>query len=147
MLVPRLITAEETYPVRHAVLRKGKPLASCIFESDNAATTFHIGGYVEETLVAVVSFFEAGHDEHHFENAIQLRGMAVLEAYHGRGYGQELVTYGEQLVQEKNKALIWMNARASALGFYTKLHYQIIGTVFDIPEIGPHYVLFKKVSL
>tara|TARA_R110000796_G_scaffold41772_4_gene103425 strand:+ start:1863 stop:2321 length:459 start_codon:yes stop_codon:yes gene_type:complete len=144
-LVPRLISAKETYPVRHVVLRKGRPISSCAFEGDELASTFHIGGFVDEKLVAVASFFEADQTQYNFLNAIQLRGMAVLETYHGAGYGQQLLTYGEQLVHNKNKPILWMNARKSALGFYTKLHYQTIGTVFEIPLVGEHYVLFKNI--
>jgi len=144
ILVPRLITAQETYPVRHAVLRPGKPISSCVFDGDEFATTFHIGGYVKDTLVAVASFFEVDHSKYEFNNALQLRGMAVLEAYHGCGYGQQLLAYGEGLAQQKNKSILWMNARVSALGFYTKLQYTQIGSVFEIPQVGAHYVLFKK---
>ena len=144
-LVPRLITAQQTYPVRHAVLRKGKPISSCIFEGDELTSTFHIGGFVNDELVAVASFFEADQEQHNFYNAIQLRGMAVLETHHGSGYGQQLLVFGEQLVRKKNKPILWMNARKSALGFYAKLAYKTIGTVFEIPLIGEHYVLFKNI--
>tara|TARA_R110002033_G_scaffold141375_4_gene179966 strand:- start:33071 stop:33529 length:459 start_codon:yes stop_codon:yes gene_type:complete len=143
-LVLRQITAQETYRVRHAVLRKGKPIESCVFEGDDLATTFHIGGFVSDKLVAVASFYKKKNEKYSFSNAAQLRGMAVLGAYHGCGYGQQLLLYSEQLLTEKKVHVLWMNARIAALGFYSKLNYQTIGTVFDIPKVGEHFVMFKK---
>tara|TARA_R110000868_G_scaffold36791_1_gene130251 strand:+ start:862 stop:1320 length:459 start_codon:yes stop_codon:yes gene_type:complete len=144
-IVPKLISSEETYPVRHAVLRKGRPIESCAFQGDNLPTTFHLGGYLDDKLVAVASFFKENNEEHQFYKAVQLRGMAVLEAYHGKRFGQQLLTYGEHLLQKQHVTTIWMNARIKAVGFYTKLNYKTIGTVFDIPLVGEHYVMFKKI--
>lgn len=144
-LVPKLITAKETYSVRHEVLRKGRPIESCAFDGDDKTTSFHLGAYLGDTLVAVASFYEASHEKHKFNNAAQLRGMAVLDAYHKKGFGQQLLVYGETLLKEKKYTSIWMNARVSALGFYTKLGYHKIGTIFEIPLVGEHYVLFKNI--
>jgi ribosomal protein S18 acetylase RimI-like enzyme len=49
--------------------------------------------------------------------------MAVLKAYQGKGYGQQLLKHGETLLKEKKYDMLWMNARISALIFYTKLGY------------------------
>jgi GNAT superfamily N-acetyltransferase len=144
-LVSKLITAEETFPVRHAVLRKGRPIETCAFEGDDLATTFHLGGFVDDKLVAIASFFKAEHKEYQFKNAYQLRGMAVLESHHHFGYGKQLLEFGEKLLLDKQVETIWMNARIVAIGFYTKLNYKTIGTVFDIPMVGEHYVMFKNI--
>lgn len=143
-IVPRLISAEETYNVRHKVLRKGKPITSCHLPGDHLKTTIHVGGYLNDELVTIASFFDATIEQYEFANSYQLRGMAVLEQYHGCGYGQQLLQFGEQLIQQKKVETIWMNARVVAIGFYKKLGYQTIGTVFEVPEVGEHYVMFKK---
>lgn len=143
-LVPQLITALETYSVRHAVLRKGRAIETCAFEGDELKTTFHLGGFLKNRLVAVASFYEADQQQHGLIGAVQLRGMAVLEDYHGMGYGKEVLQFGERFVKEKGYQTLWMNARISALGFYTKLEYQQLGTIFEIPLIGAHVVLYKK---
>ncbi len=143
-LALRFIPAEETYIVRHPVLRPGRPLSSCVFDGDTHETTLHVGGYLNNELVAVGSFFKNDHAEHNLQNAIQLRGMAVLEAHHKKGFGRQILEYAETYFKNKNKNIIWMNARVSALKFYSKLEYNTIGTVFDIPLVGEHYVLFKN---
>ncbi|WP_158975762.1 GNAT family N-acetyltransferase [Cellulophaga sp. L1A9] len=144
-LVSKLITAEETYPVRHSVLRKGRPIATCMLDGDELSETFHVGGFLNDKLVAVASFYNANHSDHSFVEAAQLRGMAVLDDYHGLGYGKQLLQFGEELLKKKTKTTVWMNARVSAVGFYTNLGYHKIGAIFEIPLVGEHYVMFKKI--
>ncbi|QWX84289.1 GNAT family N-acetyltransferase [Cellulophaga sp. HaHaR_3_176] len=143
-IVPQLISTEDTYKVRLPVLRKGKPITTCYLPGDDLETTIHLGGFLDDKLITIASFFDANNEQYDLKNAYQLRGMAVLEDYHGRGFGQQLLLFGEQLLQEKKVKTIWMNARVSALGFYEKLGYQTIGTVFEVPGVGEHYVMFKS---
>lgn len=82
--------------------------------------------------------------KHGIQNAYQLRGMAVLEEYQGKGVGKILLTFAENLAKEKDTQTLWMNARVSALDFYRNSGYKILGEVFEVPGIGPHYVMFKK---
>jgi hypothetical protein len=42
----RIINSEDTYLVRHPVLRAGKPIESCIFDGDDIDTTIHLGIYL-----------------------------------------------------------------------------------------------------
>ncbi|AIY13291.1 GNAT family N-acetyltransferase [Cellulophaga baltica] len=144
-LVSKLITAEETYPVRHPVLRKGRPIATCMLAGDELSDTFHVGGFLEDKLVAVASFYNTNHADHKFTEAAQLRGMAVLDEYHGHGFGKQLLLFGEELLKKKEKTTVWMNARVSAVGFYTNLGYHKVGPIFEIPLVGEHYVMFKKI--
>jgi len=43
MIQIKEIPSKETYIVRQPVLRKGKPIESCIFEGDDLETTYHFG--------------------------------------------------------------------------------------------------------
>jgi hypothetical protein len=42
--------------------------------------------------------------------------------------------------------LIWCNARTSAVGFYSKLSWEIAGAEFDIPDVGPHFRMWRRVA-
>lgn len=140
------IKAEDTYPVRHSELRKGRPLEECKFVGDEIKTTIHIGGFYQNQLIAVATFLKQNHTDHNFQNAYQLRGMAVVREYHKKGFGKILLTFAETLLLRKSIRCIWMNARISAVAFYKKLGYNTIGDVFEIPKIGAHYVMFKKLN-
>jgi GNAT superfamily N-acetyltransferase len=139
------ITAFETIIVRHPVLRTGKPIATCHFEGDDLPTTSHFGLYLEKQLVAIISSFKVQNKLFTEENQYQIRGMAVLEEFQKRGFGEQLLHYCENEIRIKKGELIWFNAREKAVGFYKKSGYEVIGGQFEIPDVGPHYVLFKKI--
>jgi len=139
------ITAFETIIVRHPVLRLGKPIASCYFEGDDLPTTSHFGLYFENQLVAIISSFKVQNKLFIEENQYQIRGMAVLEEFQKKGFGEALLNYCENEIKINNGELIWFNARESAVGFYKKSGYEILGDQFEIPDVGPHYILFKTI--
>ncbi|WP_372753893.1 GNAT family N-acetyltransferase [Mariniflexile sp.] len=140
----KYISTSDAYTVRHPVLRKGKPFESCIFEGDDLDTTFHLGIYKQEQLVGVCTFVKNNHTLLSEVFQYQLRGMAVLDAYQNQGLGAKLVTQGEAILKEKKINVIWCNAREKAANFYKKIGFNIIGEPFNIPNIGKHYIMFKK---
>ena len=144
-MIIKQINKEKTYIVRHPVLRPGKPISSCIMPGDELASTIHLGAFVEDNIVGVCTLMVNNHEALPLTQAIQLRGMAVLDGYKGLGIGKKLLTFGEELVQDRFDVM-WMNARIVAVPFYEKLQYQIIGNVFDIPGIGDHYTMYKKLK-
>ena len=70
--------------------------------------------------------------------------MAVLEDFQSKGYGEQLLKAAENFCFEEKADLIWFNAREKAIPFYQKSGYKIIGNAFDIPNVGIHFVMFKK---
>lgn len=143
MNVIKKIKAIDTYPVRHAVLRKGKPLDSCAFLGDDDETTIHLGLFNEEKLIAITSLFKVNSTEFKEPKQYQLRGMAVLEEFRKYGLGTLLINEAEKICIEKNTEVLWFNARESAVPFYLKLNYKTFGTKFEINGIGPHYKMYK----
>lgn len=142
MIVKR-ISAEQTHLIRKIVLRENIPLPY-EFQGDYDSTTLHLGAFLKEELVAVASFMKVqleGFEGVHF----QLRGMATLKAHQGGGFGRALLKKAEEALKKLDCDLIWCNARIAALSFYQKNGYEIIGEVFDIDLIGPHYKMLKKI--
>lgn len=142
----REIPALETFPVRHPVLRPGKPIETCQFEGDNLETTKHFGYFSGEKLVGVASLFQSSTPLLSEKEQFQLRGMAVLHDYQKKGIGEVLVKCAEKDAIERKGKLIWFNAREIAVAFYRKLGYEIIGDPFDIGDIGKHYVMYKNLE-
>lgn len=138
------ITTIETFPVRHPVLRGGKPIESCRFDGDELDTTTHFGLFLNENLIGVISIFENKNSLFTNEKQFQIRGMAVLDEHQKKGFGADLVNYAEHFIKSQKGDLIWFNARINAVGFYEKLGYKIIGNAFEIEEVGAHFVLFKE---
>jgi len=138
------ITPLETFIVRHPVLRKGKSIETCAFEGDNLETTHHFGLFDNSDLTGIISLFIKTNPIFAENLQCQIRGMAVLESHQKKGYGEALVKHVEEYCLSKNFDLIWFNARTAAVGFYKKMGYEIKGNFFDIPEVGEHYLMYKK---
>lgn len=145
MIIIKEISSNDTFSVRHPVLRTGKPITSCRFEGDDLSTTKHFGIFIEANLIGVISIFKNNFLKFDTTSAYQIRGMAILEAYQKQGFGEKLIKYCENYVVNQKSCLLWFNARKNAVGFYEKLDYKIIGDAFEIETVGTHYVMFKNV--
>ncbi|MDP5202468.1 GNAT family N-acetyltransferase [Flavobacterium sp. DG2-3] len=144
MITIKEISSQETYAVRQPVLRKGKPIESCVFEGDDLASTHHFGLFDDENLIGIISLFNKINTIFAAQNQAQIRGMAVLETHQKKGFGEALVKHCETYCNKNKVDLIWFNARTAAVGFYQKLNYQPLGESFDIKDVGEHYLMFKK---
>ena len=130
------ICAKETYAVRHPLLRSGLPIESCAFDRDDDENTVHIGSFLNEKLVGVLTLLPN-------ETDVQLRGMAVLPELQGKGIGRLLVAEAEKCVRDMDMSTLWMNARLVAVPFYEACGYQKQGETFELPFGGTHYKMTK----
>lgn len=132
------ILIDAVYPVRQAVLRKGKPFESCKFDNDLDDTTTHYGVFQDNKLAGVATILKNDYQQIHATSQYQLRGMAILDAFQGKGLGSYLVKH---IIKIYNPSTIWCNAREKAVPFYNKNQFSVIGSAFHIPKIGLHYVM------
>ena len=133
----KLINAEQTFPLRKAVLRKNMPNEPHEFNGDFEENTFHLGYFENDEIIGIVTIIKKG-------KIAQLRGMAVAEDYQGKGIGKQLVLEAENILKNNKFTKIWMNARENAVPFYEKLGYKIEGEIFIIKPIGFHYLMSKE---
>jgi GNAT superfamily N-acetyltransferase len=141
----RKITALETYSVRQAVLRKGKPLSTCQFDGDDLESTLHFGFFINTELAGIISLYKKNNENFAAHNQYQIRGMAALEHHQKKGIGAALVLFCEDYCKKLQVELIWFNARTTAVGFYEKLSYHKTGMPFEIKEVGEHSLMFKNI--
>ena len=85
------ITAEESYIVRHPVLRYGRPIQDCAFEYDDHPSSIHLGLEVEGKVISVISALPIRCENFPKLVAMRLRGIATLELYQRKGYGTQLI--------------------------------------------------------
>jgi len=140
------ISAQDTYPIRAQILRPGRPIEDCIFRGDDDEQTFHLGAFVAGKLVSVASFYFEKHQMLDDTYQFRLRGMATIPEFQGQGLSSSLLKTAFPLIKKNFCTLLWCNARESALGFYRKVGFEQVGGVFDIPEIGPHRLMFIKLN-
>ncbi len=142
----RFITVEETLPLRNVVLREGKLTPDeCRFPSDNLPGNFHLGYFDNEQLICIASFHPQSYGEYPGAG-YQLRGMGTADGYKGKGKGKELVEFAKQYLRGRSADYMWCNARQVAVSFYERLGLKIVSPQFEVPGIGPHYVMYVKLS-
>lgn len=142
----KFITADDVLPIRNEVLREGRLTSEeCRFVNDDAEGSFHLGYFVNEELACIASFHLQTYGEFKGK-AYQLRGMATIEKYRGKGYGNLLVNFAITYMRGQKVNYVWCNARKKASGFYLSLGFEIISPGFDVPGIGPHYAMYVKIQ-
>ncbi|MEM8783273.1 MAG: GNAT family N-acetyltransferase [Planctomycetota bacterium] len=141
----RAIGAEQTYALRHQVLRSHQPIEEVAYPGDGLDTTLHLGAYMgdgdPQWLIGIVTLSVAPMPEAPEAGDHRLRGMAVDPAVQGRGVGGRLIREALDAIARRDGRRVWCNARVSALGFYRRHGFVVHGDEFEIPDIGPHYVL------
>jgi ribosomal protein S18 acetylase RimI-like enzyme len=138
-----LTNVDEIIPLRHLVLRTGRPLETCHFKGDRDENTLHFSSKLEGQVVGCVSFMKNKHSQFEYESPYQLRGMAVSPKHRRLKIGTQLLDYAEFYLKSKQEGLIWCNVRESAIQFYQKQGYKTKGNLFAIKDIGPHVVMYK----
>jgi len=142
-VVIREAPADDVLDLRHAILRRGLPRETAVFAGDSDAQALHVTASVDGRVVGCATLLPSTWDG---EPARQLRGMATAADFRGRGLGRAMLEFIEQRVrQDAGPRLLWCNARLPASGFYEKLGWQTVSAPFDIPTVGPHVRMVKRV--
>src|SRR5207245_1459574 len=75
------------------------------------------------------------------EGTWQVRGMAVDPAVQGRGVGRLLLDGGVARARGAGVSRLWAHGRDSALGFYQRLGWSVVGDGY-VTAIGlPHHLI------
>ncbi len=145
MLSIKQIPKEDTYPLRIEILRNGKAV-NYHFVGDNLKTTIHIGVFTGKACIGIVTLIPNSHKSFPKISTYQLRGMAIDKAYQKQGIGSILVEESLKILNETKCEILWCNARVIALEFYKKMGFSIQEKKFEIPTVGPHYMMYLALS-
>ena len=136
-----------TYPLRHALLRKGKPLKSCYFEMDKDKETIHLGAFKAKKIIGVLSAFQIPCPQFEKLQGIQLRAIAVDPKYQRKGIASLLIkSIFQRINKNQNVDCIWLNARVAANDLYKSNGFNPLGKQFEIESIGTHQRFIKILS-
>ena len=138
------VKASKIRRVRHRNLRQGKPFSTTAYKKDNEKKTFHLACIHNNITISCATFYPENNKFFPNEKSYRLRGMATDTEYRKRGIGKEILLQAFEEIKKKKGTLLWCNARLIAVEFYKKLGLQTIGKEFDISDIGPHYLMYKK---
>ena len=139
------VVAEKVRPLRYSELRKGQDFSTASYIEDYELGTFHMACIVDEKIVTCASYYPEPSKKVESANGYRLRGMATDSHFQRRGYATDLMQESFQELKERNCDMLWCNARLVAVEFYKSIGFKIIGEIFDIAEIGPHYYMYKEI--
>jgi predicted GNAT family N-acyltransferase len=143
----RSIISQETWPLRGLVLRPGRPLASCQWDGDDLSTTHHYGITDAQTVVGIASIYLRAHEAAPGPTSWQLRGMAVHPDRQAQGVGAQLLKFVlHACAANLGGTAMWCNARTRAVPLYERHGFSRVGGEFEIPDVGPHYVMFRPLA-
>jgi GNAT superfamily N-acetyltransferase len=148
-LVVRRAALDEILPLRHAVLRPGKPVSASVWDRDDDAV--HIGAWQDDALVGCATVFGDawdGADGYPAEPAAwRLRGMAVDPSRQGNGIGRVVLDAAIDAARHAGAPLIWANARMTAMAFYEAAGFVALGEEYLTTETRlPHKKIVQPLT-
>lgn len=129
--------------LRYRVLREpiGLPFEATLFGGDEFETTRHWIALMDSHPIGCLTLLlPASKQDPPLLLPVQLRGMAVLPTAQGKGVGSRMLAAVHTTASDLGWSL-WCNARENAVPFYAKNGWRIDGPAFDIPPIGPHFLM------
>lgn len=143
----KLIASKETYPLRLAVLWQHKnSLEECKLDIDDLESTFHVGALKNEELVSIGTFLAQNNEKFKEKTQYRLRAMATSSTVRGENFGKKVIDFALEELENRSVELLWCDAREVALGFYEKVGFTIVGDFYEIPIIGKHKLMYKKLE-
>jgi GNAT superfamily N-acetyltransferase len=128
-----VITAEQTYPLRHQVLWPQYAIDFVKVPED--ANGQHFAVETDGQLVSVISLFVEG-------KLARFRKFATHPAFQRQGVGSALLTHVMDVAATQHAESIWCDARLEAVAFYGRWGMQQQGEVFYKGEVP--YVRMQK---
>ena len=125
--------------LRDDILRR--PLGLCLFDENLSAEAddIHIGAFAAGELAGVLVLAPFG------TNSLKMRQVAVSADKQKCGIGTQMVEYAERFAAQKGFIGINLHARKTAVGFYERLGYTVMGEEFS--EIGiSHRAMAKRIK-
>ena len=128
---------DQTVQLRDKILRKPLGLT---FSEEQLAEEFsdiHLAAFTSDwTLRGCLVLTPKG------DKTLKMRQVAVDEAVQKMGVGRQLVEASEAFARRNGFDLMELNARDTAVPFYKKLNYTVVGEQFE--EVGIAHFKMKK---
>jgi GNAT superfamily N-acetyltransferase len=157
------VTTDVVLPLRHAVLRTGRPWSDAFYPADEDPLTAHfaaiedspggrqvlcVGSILPEAPSWQATFDgSAGSDIGGF--AWRVRGMATRADARSRGLGSQVLTglldHARSETESDPDGLIWFTARVPAIAFYERHGFTGRGEVDLAHPLGPHLTMWRRV--
>ncbi len=128
---------EQMLNLRYEILRKPIGIAFTPEQLAKEKDDVLIGAFDEDDLIGCCILTPQNN------HTVKLGQMVVQNNLQGKGIGESIITFAENLARDKGYKTMIMHARDSAIGFYEKFGYAVKGDGFIEVNI-PHHLMEKK---
>ncbi|MEO6917388.1 MAG: GNAT family N-acetyltransferase [Chitinophagaceae bacterium] len=128
---------EQMLRLRAEILRKPLGLEFSNDELQQEKDEILIGAFEDEKMLGCCMIVRND------DQKCRLRQMAVLNNLQGKGIGRALMSFAENIARDQGFKKLNMHARKTALGFYERLGYTVVGEEFGEVTI-PHFEMEKS---
>ncbi len=123
----------EVLRIRKEVMYPDKDIEYVKLPSDDIG--LHMGTYVGDELVTVVSLFLEGRD-------LQFRKLATRNEYQNKGYATELIKWILDYANDVKLNKVWCNSRIEKIAFYENFGFVKTDKTFN--KNGYEYIIMEK---
>jgi predicted GNAT family N-acyltransferase len=143
----KILPTADIRKLRHEVLWPHKTsFEECVIDPDEIETTFHMGAIEDNVVVGTSTFLIDINAKFETNSQYRLRAMATSPSVRGKQVGRQIIEASIEKLKKMNIDLLWCDARLEATGFYEKLGLQMKGEIYDVPNIGPHKLMYIELK-
>jgi len=135
--MPREISLARTRTLRHSVLRPHETVEA--LAANEPAEAYAVGVFDGRRLLSVGFIAPDGEP-----GSWRVRGMATAPDARGRGAGSAVLDALLHHAEARGAVRVWCNARTPARSLYERAGFRAVSQEFQIPEIGPHFVMERR---
>src|SRR5665647_1838261 len=128
---------QQMVQLRLEILRKPLALSFTNDELDKEENDILIAAFDEDQMLGCCILTKID------DRRIRLRQMAVQKKLQGKGIGESIISFAENIARDKGYKILMMHARDTAIGFYEKFGYTIKGEQFEEVKTK-HHVMEKR---
>ncbi len=128
---------QQMVTLRYEIMRKPLGLSFTQEELNKEKNDILIASFDEDKMLGCCVLSNMSKD------CVRLRQMAVQKNMQGKGIGESMITFAENLARDKGFKTLTMHARDTAIGFYEKYGYKVKGEEFIEINI-PHHIMEKR---
>jgi ribosomal protein S18 acetylase RimI-like enzyme len=130
---------QQMVQLRLDILRKPLGLSFTKEELDNEKNDILIAAFDEDDILGCCILTKIDNTR------IRLRQMAVQKNLQGKGIGESMISFAENIARDKGYKILTMHARDTAIGFYEKYGYVVKGAQFV--EVKTEHHVMEKVLM
>ena len=128
---------QQMVTLRFEIMRKPLGLSFSAEELAKEKNDILIGAFDEDEMTGCCILTDIS------SGSVKLRQMAVLKNMQGKGIGETIIQFAENIARDKGYRTLTMHARDTAIGFYEKYGYKVEGGGFIEINI-PHHIMKKN---